>query len=129
MFEKASRIKLRFESPQGKLLVEDLWNLPLTSSTGRANLDDIARGLHRSLKESETESFVNDPPKADEAVKLGFEIVKRIIAVRKEENAAASLAASNREKKQQLLALIAQKETEQLAGQSIDDLKKMVEDL
>ena len=129
MFEKASRIKLRFESPQGKLMVEDLWDLPLTSSTGRANLDDIARGLHRSLKATETESFVDDSPKADENIKLGFNIVKWVIAVRKEENATATLAATNRGKKQQLLALIAQKETEQLAGQSIDDLRKMVEEL
>ena len=51
MFEKASRAKIRFETSKGSLTVEDLWDLPLTSNTGKADLDDIARGLHSQLKE------------------------------------------------------------------------------
>lgn len=129
MFEKAARLKLRFDSPQGQLSVEDIWDLPLTSATNRANLDDVARKLSKQVKEAETESFVIKPAKANEATVLKFDIVKHIIEVRLAENEAAATARANKEKKQQLLSLIAQKENEQLAGQSIEDLRKMVEAL
>lgn len=32
IFEQASRQKLRFETSAGKLSIEDLWDLPLTSN-------------------------------------------------------------------------------------------------
>ena len=128
MFEKASRMKLRFATVQGNLSVEDLWDLPLTH-TSRANLDDIARGLYREIKESDVQSFVVETKKADETVQLAFDIVKHIIDVKKAEKANAESAAANKSKVQQILALIAQKEAEQMAGQSIDDLRKLVEEL
>ena len=128
-FEKLIRTKGRFDSPQGQLTAEDLYDIPLTSSRGKANLDDVARQLSKQVREAETESFVIKPPKADESSLLKFEVVKHIIAVRLAENEAASALAANKEKKQQLLQLIVQKENEQLAGQSIDDLRKMVEAL
>jgi hypothetical protein len=130
MFEKIVRMKARFDSPQGQLTAEDLFDIPLISSNkNKANLDDIARNLSKQVKEAETESFVFKPPKADETTALKFELVKYIISVRLAENAAAKVARDNREKKQQLLELISHKENEQLAGQSIDDLRKMVEAL
>ena len=127
MFERASRKALRFNSPKGLLTVEDLWQLPLTSAKN-ANLDDIARGLHAELK-TETISFVTKTDAADEDTKLAFNIVKHIIDVRLAENEAKRNASERSEKRQQLLALIAAKETEQLAGQSLDDLRKMAESL
>lgn len=129
MFEQATRNKVRFETPQGMLTVEDLWDIPLTSARGRANLDDIARALHRKIKETETESFVIKAPKADELTQLKFELVKHVIDVRLAENAAAEQLRLNREKKQQLLALIAQKENEQLQGHTLEELKAMAEGL
>lgn len=122
-------MKVRFDSPQGGLTVEDLWDLPLTSMSGRANLDDIAVGLFKQLKDSGTISFVTETTQANELTQLKFDVVKHIIDVRKAENSAAETAAANRAKKQQLLALVAQKENEQLAGQSIEDLRKMIEEL
>jgi hypothetical protein len=130
MFEKSSRMKLRIDTPQGLISVEDLWDIPLTSKTGRANLDDIAKGLNKKLKEEgEVKSFVNKTEEVDESTQLMFDIAKHIIAVRLEENAAVNLAKANKDKKQQLLAIIALKEGEALAGKSLDELKKMVEDL
>ena len=46
IFEQATRQAFRFESPKGFLTVEDLWNLPLTNNTGRANLDGINAGIN-----------------------------------------------------------------------------------
>ena len=50
MFEKASRMKLRFNTQRGVLSVEDLWDLPLIQ------LDNIAIALNKKLQESKTES-------------------------------------------------------------------------
>jgi len=128
MFEKASRLKLRFDTSMGQLDVEDLWDLPLTS-TNRANLDDIARGLSKQVKEAETESFVVKPAKANEATLIKFDIVKHIIEIRLAENEAAATARANKERKQQILAIIASKQNEQLAASSIEDLQKLAEAL
>ena len=57
MFEQASRSKFRFNSSQGLLTTEDLWDLPLTS-TRYANLNDIAKELNRTLKATAEEDFV-----------------------------------------------------------------------
>ena len=129
MFEKASRLKLRFDSPQGQIGVEDLWDIPLTSGVNRANLDNVARRLSKQVKESETESFVVKPAKANEITLLQFDIVKHIIEVRLAENEAAATARANKERKHQILAIIASKQNEQLAASSIEDLQKLAEAL
>jgi len=128
MFEKASRLKLRFSVANGNLSVEDLWELPLTHLR-HPNLDDIAKGLYREIKDSDIQSFVTETKASDGITQLKFDIVKHIIDVRKAEQAAAENAQANKVKKQQILALIAQKENEQMAGQSIEDLRKLAESL
>ena len=127
MFEKASRMKLRFDTLRGRLSVEDLWELPLIG--GDICLDEIAKHLHRNLKDSEEESFVVKTTKANAKLELQFEIVKHIIAVRIDEKEAAENAKAIREKKQKILAIIAEKETENLKDSSVDDLKKLLESL
>lgn len=130
MFEKASRLKLRFDSVQGKLTVEDLWELPLTSRTGKANLDDLARSVSRQLKASDTEeSFVLKSTPANSVDKLRLDILKQVISVRLAENEAAEKVAVNKAKKQQILAIIAQKQDSELGAMSIEDLNKLVENL
>jgi len=129
MFEKASRLKLRFDSPKGFLSVEDLWDLPLTSQTGKANLDDIARGLHKQLKNSEDVSFVVKEHKSDETIQLKFDIIKHVIDVKLADNESARIAKDNKEKKQQLLAIISHKENEQLLNMPLDELKKIVDSM
>ncbi len=129
MFEKASRRKLRFPSPKGLLSVEDLWDLPLTSNTGKANLDDIAKTLFAAMKETEISFVAPAKTESDSDSKLAFEIVKRVIDVRLAENAAAAVAADNRKRKQLILDIIAQKQNEQLLGSSLEDLQKLADSL
>ena len=130
MFEKATREKFRFQSSQGALSVEDLWDLPLTSDTGRANLDDIAKGISRYLKESTgEESFVAQPKVEDDTPKVMLEIVKHVIAVKLAEAEERKKLRENKMKKQQILSIIAKKQDEKLETASLDELQKMVEEL
>lgn len=130
MFEKASRLKLRFDTAKGQLSAEDLWDLPLTSQTGKVNLDDLAKDLFRTLKnEGETISFVTPVGGGDRTVQLKFDIVKHVIDVRVAERDEAAQAASKRDQKQRILEVIAQKENEALLGSSLEDLRRMAESL
>ena len=130
MFEKASRLKFRFITSQGALTVEDLWDLPLTSETGRANLDDIAKAINRQLKAgAEAESFVSQPKEEDDSVKVMFEIVKHIIAVKLADNEARKKLRENKLKKQQILSIIARKQDAALEGAPLEELQKMVDEL
>lgn len=129
MFEAAARQKIRFDSPKGLLTVEDLYDLPLTSALG-ANLDDIALALDSKLDATKTKtaSFVAPAKRADDT-QLKFDIVIHILEEKKAERAAAAERVQRAEKKQAILAAIAQKETEQLTSASIEDLRKMAENL
>ena len=131
MFAKATRLKLRFDTPKGQLSAEDLWDLPLTSQTGKANLDDLARGLDRQIRDAGNDvSFVNpSSQKESTELQLKFDIVKHIIDVRVAERQEAETKKATSERKQTLLAIIAQKENAELQGASLEDLRKMVEAL
>jgi hypothetical protein len=129
MFEKAAKLKLRFDTTSGPLSVEDLWDLPLTSTKGKANLDDIARGLHKQLKSGDDVSFVVPTRKSDETIQLKFDLVKHVIDARLAENQAALLEKERADKKQRIMGIIAAKQDETLQGMSLDDLKKLMSEL
>lgn len=129
MFEIATRLKLRFESPKGLLTTEDLWDLPLTSQTGKPNLDDIAKGIHKQLKSNNDFSFVTPKETDNSLIQLQMDIVTHIINVRISERNSAALEAERKAKKQRILAAIAQKQDDALYGASLEELQKMAEDL
>lgn len=128
MFEKASRLKLRFDSARGQLTVEDLWQLPLTHSNG-FDLDSIAIDLDKKLKDTTNVSFVNKNQKSDQTLQLKFDIVRHIIEVRLAEQEAAEKAKEIKDQKQVILQLIAEKKAEALKGASLEDLEKKLEEL
>ena len=66
LFEQAARKKIRFSTPKGQLLAEDLWDLPLTQ------LDAVARGLYKLNQEAEI-SFIDK-----KINKLQFTVSKRL---------------------------------------------------
>ncbi|HNB53118.1 MAG TPA: hypothetical protein PK530_14305 [Anaerolineales bacterium] len=130
MFEQALRLKLRFPSPQGNLTVEDLWDLPLTSTRpNTANLNNIAKAVSRLLKAESEEDFVNPRSGVNETLQLSLDIVKHIIAVRQAENEATRLRAERTEKKAKLLELIARKQDQALEGKPLEELQQMVASL
>jgi len=83
MFKQASRKKLRFTSPRGELSVEQLWDLPLQSTT-KANLNDIAIEISSSIKT--VENFITGQSKDNSIGELKLSILKEIIADRLQEN-------------------------------------------
>lgn len=129
IFEQASRLKLRIETSKGQLSAEDLWDLPLSSTTGKANLNDIAKALHRKLKNSDEISFVDAVVSTDTATQLSFDLVKHVIDVRLAENSAAAVIRDNREKRNKIMEILARKEDESLLSASSEDLRAMLASL
>lgn len=127
MFEKASRMKLRFETGVvGNLNVEDLWDLPLVNS--KVSLDLLAKKLNKEIKENEEESFVVERSTANTTLKLKFDIVKHIIKVKLEEKEASEKAVKNKAKKEKIMTIIAAKEDETLTNMSVEDLQALLEE-
>lgn len=130
MFDKATRMKLRFSTGKGNITVEDLWELPLAGNGG-LSLDAIAKDVNRQIKDADDESFVEAPKPNPEMIKnkLRLDIVKHIIKVKLEENDAAKKKAERKERKEKLLRAIAAKQDESLQQASLEELQAMVDEL
>jgi hypothetical protein len=128
-FMQATRTKLRFASTRGLLSVEDLWDLPLTSTKNQPNLDSIAVDLYTRMQGQPTISFVTTKALSSPTDELALDIVKYIISVRMEENKLKLASAQAAQKKQQLLSIMERKQNEQLEGLSLADLQAAIEAL
>ena len=122
IFEYASRNKVRFPF-KGMISVEDLWNLSLT------NLDSIYKTLNKQVKQSEEESLLSTKASVDTELEVQIAIVKHIVSVKLSEKEAAEKASAKKAQKQKIMSIIATKENEALQNSSIDDLKKMLDEL
>lgn len=122
IFEYASRNKVRFPF-KGMISVEDLWDLSLT------NLDSIYKTLNKQVKQSEEESLLSTKAIVDTELEVQIAIVKHIVSVKLSEKEAAEKASAKKAQKQKIMSIIATKENEALQNSSIDDLKKMLDEL
>jgi hypothetical protein len=123
MFEKASRLKLRFPTPQGNATAEDLWDLPLT------RLNSLAKNLNKQLKSAEEEDFLEEASSVDTVTKLSFDIVLHIIKTKQGENKARNEAAAKAQKKQELLELLDAKEKDAMKDLSADEIRQKIAEL
>ena len=126
MFEKASRIKLRFESAKGPLAVEDLWDLPLQTGPSKVSLDSIAVFYHNRVKNEQNISFVEEKSEGDSRDLLAFEIVKHVIRVRLDERKRAETERQNRDAKDKLRQILAEKKEAGLRDKSVEELEAMI---
>lgn len=123
MFEQASRLKLRFNTAgSGFCTAEDLWDLPLESST-KANLFAIGNAIHKDLNSTSGDIFAKTKD-VDVVSALRFEIVKHIIEVKTQDLAASKNASAIKEHNQLIMGIIKEKELDGLKGKSIKQLKK-----
>ena len=128
IFEQATRKKLRFETAVGLIAVEDLWDLPLsvsiTSSQKRkTSLDEVAKELNKAIRESGEQSFVKEVSTVATTLQLQFDIVKHIIDVKLLERKAAAELREHKERQQKLMAIIEEKQDQELKGKSLEELK------
>lgn len=127
IFEQASRQKLRFDTAIGMLSVEELWALPLTTTNGKVNLDQIAVALNKELKGSE-ESFVSNS-KRNELLQLRFDVVKHIIETLMQEKTEKTEQVQRDAKRQRIAEILASREDEELTGLSSDELRELQKSL
>ena len=122
IFEYAARNKVRFPF-KGMISVEDLWDLSLT------NLDSIYKTLNKEVKQSEEESLLTTKTNVDTELEIQIAIVKHIVSVKLEEQEIREKAAAKKAQKQKIMSIIATKEDEALQNTSVEDLKKMLDEL
>lgn len=130
IFEKASRMKLRFSvGSRLNLTVENLWDLPLTSVKGE-DLDHIAIELQEKLSTNE-KSFVVQQSKNKETQlnQLKFDIVKYIIDIRLEEQKVANLERQRAQEIATLKELQKQAKIRDLQNLSSEEIEERIKSL
>lgn len=130
IFEQASQLKLRFQTPVGQLSVEQLWDLPLKSNKG-LSLQKLAIEISAEItsKPTTTLSFFDSEDTTDPILSLKFEIVKSISISKMEANKAKSEEKARETEKAEILELIKEKEQEDRKKLSTEELKAMYEKL
>lgn len=122
MFDKATRMKLRFESNKGLLSVEQVWDLSLNA------LNEMAKGLSRQVKAAETdeEDFIGTKSNVDSELQLRFDVVKHIIGVKLKERDDSREAAERKANNQVILELIQRKKQQELESKSVEELEALL---
>jgi hypothetical protein cdifQCD-6_20935 len=123
LFEKASKMKLRFSTTKGVLSTEDLWDLSLES------LDKIAKNLYKQIKESEEISFISEKSSEDTLASMKLEIVKFVITFKMDEAKEKKLRAEKLSLKKRIADEIAKKKDNKISEMSIEELEKVYNEL
>ena len=122
MFEIATREKYRFPY-KGQIGVEDLWDLSV------GELDKIYKALNREAKQINEESLLAAKSKEDKVLDNKINIIRHIVSVKLDEIANAKAAHERTEQKQKIMAILANKQDEELRCKSADELKAMLAEL
>ena len=122
LYKKAAIEKWRFETIQGPIMVEDLFDLPLTSR--RANLNDVAKIINKQIKDADEEDFVSTANNVTNVLREKLELVKDIITTKQAEIDARENELALIQRKQYLKSLIAEKKGDIDKGKSLEDLEK-----
>lgn len=126
MFEIATRTKLRIASSRGWLSAEQLWDVLLRSNDD-FNLDAIARGTNKALKEMSEESFVATSKSPEqEQLELALAVVKHVIAVKIDEDRKNRVLAENRREREKLLEILAVKEADELSDMPREEIEARI---
>lgn len=127
IFEYATKHKLRFGN--NFLSVEDLWDLPLkTYKNDWQSLDNVAKQINSEIRKEE-ESFVDETTQSNKHFVIALEIVKHIIAIRKEEINQQLLEKSKAEEKQLLLKALESKNIEEVNSLTKEELQEKLKNL
>lgn len=122
MFEVAVRNKFRFPF-RGAISVEDLWDLSVQQ------LDGIFKTLKSQEKKATEESLLDTQTPEDEMLKTKIEIIRYIVSVKLDEIKAAQYAKDTRDKREKIMAVLADKQDEDLRSKTPEELQAMLEQL
>lgn len=127
IFEEATRLKLRFQTMRGLITVEDLWDIPLQSSS-QPSLNEVAINVDKALEKAGRKNFITKNTK-DEILELKMKIVKYIIEVKLEEDKERKRQAEIKARRELLMDVIEEKEIDELKEKPLKDLKKEIKKL
>jgi len=121
-FMEASRLKLRVNTSQGPLSVEQLWDLSLSK------LSAIIKNVKKNLKDENDDelSFLDETKKIDVEAQLIFDIVKEIYLTKKKEIDSEKDAAANKLYNEKIMQLIYEKQEGELKDKSIEELQALL---
>lgn len=126
IFEYATRNKIRFQSTRGELTVEQLWDVPLRS-TSDFNLNAVAKAANKAFKDVSEENFVDATKTvAHERAEITLRLVEYVIHVKLEEEQATKRRADNKLEKEKLLGILAEKQAGKLSELSEKELQKRI---
>jgi len=130
IYKEAAKKKIRFNTKKGLLTVEDLFDLPMTTTIAtRVSLNDIGVEIAKKLKNYEVLDFIETKKdSAQELLKLKLEIIKDIIQDKKEERDKAKKAAEKKRQKELIMELIERKKMSELENKSLEELEKMLKE-
>ena len=123
MFEKVSRLKVRYATDKGNVTTEDLWDFNLSQ------LNELAKGLNKKYKEFDEDDFLKVENKEKGLVKLKFDIVLKVLRTKQDEAAAAVDRKANAEKKQKFLAALEAKRDQGIGEMSVEELEAKIAEL
>jgi hypothetical protein len=122
MFEKAARMKLRFDF-RGSISVEDLWDLSVW------DLDTIYKKLNAESRAQKEDSLLEAESPEKEITTLQIGIVKHIVGIKLQEQENREKAAERRARKEKLMAILEEKQDAELHELDMDELRKLIEEL
>ena len=121
MFERATRIKLRFAAPQGMLSTEDLYDLTVQK------LDNLHKKYLKEKQAMAEESLLSTATPKASLVDLRLAIIKHIVEYKLALTEAAKTREAKAAYKQKVLRVLESKEDEVLSSKSIEELQKELE--
>lgn len=122
IFITASKNKYRYPY-KGLISTEDLWDLSPQA------LDGIFKEINAQLKKTGEESLLQTEGKGVTMLRNMIEIIKYILNDKLDEQARREQAVANAAKRQRIMEAIASKEVEALNDMSVDELRKMLDEL
>ena len=115
IFERASRLKLRFSGVRGNLSAEDLWDL------SEKQLNSIYTALAAESRNSEIESLI-EPSVEDAALSLRKDIVRHVYGVKKAEREDRVALAQKQKRLERLLEIRARKQDAEMEAIDLEAL-------
>ncbi len=118
IFEKATKLKLRFTTGKGEASIEDLWDLSLQA------LDTIAKAVNKQLKDETEESFIERKSTKSAILELKLDVLKKVIEVKQEEAKARKERSEKASRADFMRNLLEKKRMDKLEALSEEDIEK-----